>query len=942
MRFFPAWFHCLSFGISILSSFIGLRQAIGKEPKTPPPVDFVRDIEPILRNRCIECHGSSKQKGGLRLDRRADALKGGDSGRLVVAKNPDQSVIFQRITHKDDELRMPAKGEKLGDDQIASVRRWIEEGAVWPKEDGIDPRKKHWAFQPVVRPGVPTVKNRRWPGNAIDSFILARLEKEKLSPSPEADRLTLIRRLKFDLLGLPPSPREVDAFLKDNDAGAYEKLVDRYLASPQFGERWARHWLDVVRFAESDGFETNQPRANAWPYRDYVIRAFNEDKPFDRFIVEQLAGDGLGEDAATGFLVAGGADRVKSPDINLTLQQRADELHDMISTTGSAFLGLTVGCARCHNHKFDPISQVDYYGMKAMLSGVQHGERPMRTGDPAERQKQTEAIRKQLETIEQQLVEFELLASVRREGHKKGTGLRPAVNARRNVERFAPVEARFVRMVIEQTTGAEPCIDELEVFTAEPGARNIALANLGTKATASSNLPGHAIHKIEHVNDGRYGNSRSWISNQSGQGWIQLEFPKPVKINRIIWGRDREGKFPDRLPTRYRFEVAIEAGKWMTVASSADRLVGMGSIPELTGSNLNDADKARFKQLNEKRLQLEAKLAELSRSPLVYAGQFTSPEPVYRLHRGEVMQKRELISPQALSEFGAKLQLSERIPDQDRRLALAKWMVDPKHPLTARVIVNRLWQHHFGTGIIDTPSDCGLNGSKPTHPELLDYLAAELIEHSWKLKAIHKQIVMSATYRQASKSTQLGLSVDGSTRLLWRYPPRRLEAEAIRDSILFVSGKLDTRMGGPGFDLFEPNTNYVKVYTPKKEFGPAEFRRMIYQSKPRMQLDNIFGTFDCPDAGQIAPKRTRSTTPLQALSLLNSPFLMQQAKFLSERIASEVGTDVEAQVQRAFLLAFQREPTKEELKAGTSFASDHGLTALCRALLNANEFIYVY
>jgi hypothetical protein len=802
--------------------------------------------------------------------------------------------------------------------------------------DDLTP-KDHWAFRPVTRPAVSQIANLKFEiRNPIDRFIQARLAKEGLKPSPEADRATLIRRLKFDLLGLPPTPEEIDAFVSDPTADAYERLVERYLASPQFGERWARHWLDVVHFAESHGFEMNQPRPNAWPYRDYVIRAFNEDRPYDRFVREQLAGDALGADEATGFLVAGPWDQVKSPDPALTAQQRADELHDIVSTTGSTFLGLTVGCARCHNHKFDPIPMKDYYGLVAVFAGVQHGDRPLRSADSERRRKEADDLRRQVAAVGADLQGLEPLANP-----KGPAGRRPPVNARLNVERFSPVKARFVRFVVEATNNLEPCLDELEVFTSGPESRNVALASSGGKATSSGNFSAApAIHRLEHINDGRYGNSRSWISSEVGRGWVQVELKEPAVIDRVVWARDREGVYADRLPTRYRIEVAAEPGSWTVVAASDDRLPP-GSASSAVPAGLDEKDRAEWKRLVARRADLERRLGELERAGLVYAGRFTAPEPTRRLQRGDATQPREVVAPAALSEFGPPLKLAGDAPEQQRRLALAKWVTDPRHPLTARVMVNRLWQYHFGEGIVPTPSDFGRNGGKPSHPELLDWLADDFVAHGWGLKHVHRRIVLSATYRQASAARADGLAADAQDRLLWRYPPRRLEAEPLRDAVLAVTGKLDLRMGGPGFDLFEPNTNYVKVYTPKKEFGPAEWRRMVYQNKPRMQLDDTFGPFDCPDAGQIAPKRNTSTTALQALALMNGRFVVQQADLFAERLRREAGDDPAAQARRGFRLAFGREPTAEESAAAVKVIRAHGAATFCRALLNANEFLWL-
>ena len=806
-------------------------------------------------------------------------------------------------------------------------------------------RAEHWSFQPVQRPVLPSIRGVTHP---IDAFIRAKLAENKLSPSAEADRRTLIRRLSFDLVGLPSTPEEVRAFEGDKSSDAYTRLVEKLLASPRHGERWARHWLDVVRFAETTGFEVNTPRPNAWPYRDYIIRSFNEDKPYDRFITEQLAGDALGEDAATGFLVAGPDDKVKSPDPVLTANQRADELHDIVSTAGSAFLGLTVGCARCHDHKFDPIPQADYYAIKAVFEGVQHGERKMRTPDAEVKEKELADARAKLAEVERRLEELEPLAQP---GEVDTNRLRAPVHPRRNVERFSPVTARKLRFTVAKTTDAEPCLDELEVYSDAPQSRNIALASAGVKARASSVYPNSDIHRLEHLNDGKHGNSRSWISNERGKGWVELEFPGAVTINRIIWGRDREQKYSDRLALDYWIEVAVLSNDWRVVASSVDRMPYVAerkSAPVRVVAGLSPADAAVARELSAERAALEARIAVLLQAPMIYGGSFApQPEATHRLHRGDPMQKREPIAPGALGIIPVKYSPGENTApaltiNQLRRLALARWITDPSNPLTARVMVNRLWQYHFGEGLVSTPSDLGVNGARPTHPELLDWLASEFIAHGWSVKHIHRLIVTSATYRQSSAGRKDGLAVDAGSRLLWRYPPRRLEAEPLRDAILAISGKLDLTMGGPGFSFFEPNDNYVRAYTPRREWSPDTFRRMIYGTVVRQRPDGVFGAFDCPDGGQIAPRRSRSTTPLQALNLLNSSFMMQQAGFFAQRLEREVGQGTDAQVRRAFALAFQRAPQNAELAAAVSLIREQGLPAFCRALFNANEFAYVF
>ncbi|HLQ43159.1 MAG TPA: DUF1549 domain-containing protein, partial [Planctomycetaceae bacterium] len=948
-------------------------------------IDFATDIQPLLAKKCVSCHGPEKQKAGLRLDRKGAALKGGDDlGPAIVPGKSRESPLFRVVAGLEEGLEMPAEGEKLTAAEIELLKRWIDSGAEWP-DDGSekdDVLKTHWAFRPLVRPMMPSAellsgtalaagRSAKPPvasaipltstsQNPVDAFIIARLKREGLRPSPEADRRTLIRRLKFDLLGLPPSPEEVEEFVADSREDAYERLVERYLASPHFGERWARHWLDVVRFAESHGFEMNQPRPNAWPYRDYVIRSFNEDQPYDQFVFEQLAGDSAGADEAMGFVVGGPWDQVKSPDIGLTLQQRADELHDMVSTTGSVFLGLTVGCARCHNHKFDPISQLDYYGMKACFAGVQHGERPLRTsgtnrGQPGKADLQT--IREQLAAIETEIIRLDPQAK------RSGVVF---------VEGFAATRAKFIRMTIHATNSAEPCIDELEIFTTGEKPENVALASRGTKAKASSSLPGFAIHKLEHINDGRYGNSFSWISNEPGRGWVELELPQDFEIDRIVWSRDREpAQYKDRTAKEYVIEVSMDGVAWKFVAGSPDRfptINGTDGTKRTNGTNKSHNDgalslenKARVEQLTAQRAALQKALSELTAAPMSYSGKLMPPEETFRLHRGDPLQQREPVGPAGLASFGSTWRLDLNAAEAQRRVQLAKWITDPTNPLTARVIVNRIWHYHFGSGLVDTPSDFGLNGGKPTHPELLDWLATDFVgqletrnpksetdnsplatRHS-SLKRLHRLIVLSASYRQASTPRDDGLAADAGSRLLWRFPPRRLEAEVLRDAILATSGWLDRRMNGPGFDLFEPNANYVRVFNSKQEFSPAtDFRRMVYAHKHRLQLDDTFGAFDCPDAGQVAPKRNSSNTPLQALNLLNSRFIVQQSALFAERIRCDAGPEVGAQATRAFQVAFGRRPSADECAWAEDFIREHGLEALCRALFNANEFLFVF
>ena len=810
----------------------------------------------------------------------------------------------------------------MSNSEIEALSLWI--GSAKGKETS-DERLGHWSFQPLKKAAPPARKDGAKFGNPIDSFVLSKLQQSGLTPSAPADRRTLLRRLYLDLTGLSPSPDELDSFAIDKDPQAYKKRVELLLASPRHAERWARHWLDTVRFAESNGFETNTNRPNAWPYRDWVIKSFWNDLPYDEFVMKQIAGDVLGAPEATGFLVGGPWDQVKSPDPVLTAQQRADELHDMVGTTGSAFMGLTLGCARCHNHKFDPISQVDYHAVTAAIAGTRHGEAAMPPTDTA--RPRLEALRRERTSLELSLVSLEARA-------------RPAVSHLANTDSFKAVPARYVRMTITRSSGAEPCIDEFEVF--DVNGKNIAQ---GSAVTVSGTLAGFAIHQAKHLVDGVYGNDHSWISNQANAGSLMIDLGVLATIKEVRWSRDRSGNartFTDRVPEQYTIEVSTDSQKWQTVASSVDRLPrGRKPTGQQAGPPLTSAEIAVLEKINKQIQIITDEEKTLTGGARVYAGTFTDPGPLRRFNRGDPTQPQEVVTAGVIKALmGSTTIEMASISEPQRRLALARWIASPNNPLTARVIVNRLWQHHFGEGLVSTSSDFGRNGAAPSHPELLDFLASQLIANKWSLRSIHSMIVTSATYQQSSDIKPESMAKDAGNRLLWRYQPRRLEAEAIRDGILSVSGNLDLTMFGPGFDLFEPNSNYVKVYTPKKTFGPAEWRRMIYQSKPRMQLDDIFGNFDCPDAGQIAPKRSRSITPLQALALLNSPFMAHQSDLLAKRLEREA-PDSSSRINRLFQLINGRDPENDEKEGALDLVNHSGLPSLCRAMLNSSEWLFI-
>jgi hypothetical protein len=1029
-----------------------------------------------------------------------------------------------------------------------------------------------WSFRPLARPPVPEGSGS-WGASPVDCFILEQLRAAGLEPSPAASRAHLVRRLHLDLLGLPPAPEEVARFAADERPDAWERLVERALASPRFGERWGRHWLDAVRFAESDGFETNHERPDAWRYRDWVVDALNADHAYDRFVFEQIAGDS----AATGFLVGGPRDIVSSPDPVLTAMQRQDELADIINTTGTAFLGLTLGCARCHDHKFDPVPQADYYALQAVFAGVRHGSRPLPAADQREREEEARALEARASSLRAELEEREeregrerqegqegqetwserrtlilddedlepeasparpaeraphvvllrppaghgtnpagaergrrddaggggrlpnlsrgrytwwksapgadLIAYLPRpagrfrlwlswgagfrthtrdarylldldgdpatrgdqrpiatideqrfaggEGEPAGEPLwsgleeagahdlalesaimlragesgtavtadaivierapaaeggvpralphlRARVSAKRNEERVPPAPVRFVRFTSFATHGGlEPAIDELEIWSGGPSgpggatgadgvpgpARNLALAALGARARSSGDYAGDPKHRLEHVHDGLHGNGRSWISSERGRGWVEIELAEPALIERIVWGRDREETYTDRLAVRYAIDLSLDGAAWRRLASSDDRApyeIPAGGDLALRLAHLSPEEAARGREVIEEVARLEARRDALLAPPAGYAGRFEEPGPTHLLHRGEPLAKREAIAPGAVSALGT-LALPGDTPEGERRAALARWIVGSGSSLAARVVVNRIWQHHFGAGIVPTPSDFGANGIPPSHPELLDWLATELIRSGWSLKHVHRLILLSSTYRQASAPRERALAADADARLLWRFPPRRLEAEAIRDGILSVSGALDLAMGGPSFSVFEPNANYARHWLAREDaLGPGEWRRSLYSLGLRMERDGVFGSFDAPDGGQVSPRRNRSTTPVQALNLFNSAFVSRQAEIFAARLEREAmalraagdaggagGTrsghagDAAWRVRRAFLLALAREPEREESAAALALVEAHGLAALCRALFNANELLFV-
>ena len=913
--------------------------------------DFVRDVRPILERRCLSCHSGEQPKGGLRLDVKASAFAGGDGyGPAILPGKPDESPLIRLVRGVDSDPRMPPVESGLAavpEAELATLVAWIRAGGSWP--DGVDTarvadRMDHWAYKPVVRPPLPAVRETGWPRNEIDRFLLARLESEGLAPTAEADRRTWIRRVFLDLHGLPPSPEAVDRFLADATANAFERVVDELLASPRYAERYAQHWLDVVRYADTHGYEVNTERPNAWPYRDWCIAAFQADLPYDRFVREQIAGGPPGTEASTGFLVTAavllpgqiGQDEASKR------AARQDALADIVINVSDAILGLTVGCARCHDHKFDPISSRDYYSLQAFFAGVEYGERMLETPEAVALRAEHDAARGRLEAIDRELPHIQPLA---RAGH-----VRPMLTAAFNVDRFAAVRAKRLRFTVLDTNSLEPCIDELEVLD-EQG-RNVALASAGAVPSASGSRVSAKVHELAHINDGSYGNKSSWMADTRRDAWVMLEFPEEVTIDRVVWGRDRTKAFTDRLAVAYRIEVcgAGDGAPWTTVADATDRLP-FGDKPadgrEVTG--LSPEDAAALAALEAEKKRLEQRVQAAVRDMRVFAGSFQTPHAVHLLHRGDPEQPREELAPRSPESFGRVLPQalpSPDAPERARREAVAGWLTDPANPLPARVMANRIWQWHFGTGLVDTPNDLGRNGSKPTHPELLDWLASEFVAGGWSIKHLHRLIVLSAAYRQGDAASAAGLAADADCRLLWRFPPRRLEAETIRDAMLAASGRLNLTMGGRGFDLFRSRGG-LSGFPPVEHFEAGGLRRMIYAHRIRMEKDDVFGAFDCPDAGQSMARRRQSTTAIQALNLFNSPFTLDEAAAFAARVESEVPADADGadplprRVARMFEIAFSRPPEAAEKAAAEEVARGHGLPTLARVIFNTNEFLFL-
>ena len=891
---------------------------------------FEDDILPLLEDYCIDCHGPDKSKSGFRVDRRVHLLKGGDSGlSAVIPAKPNKSYMIEVIKSDDPEIGMPPKGGKLFDDEVELLEQWIAEGAVWPGQmkDKIEEGTDHWAFQSIDRPTIPKKSK-----NPIDSFIDRRLKVEGIPANKKTDPLSLIRRASVVLTGLPPQPSRVADFLSDykkNPEQAYTVLVDELLASPHFGERWAQHWLDVIRWAETNGSESNLYRKLAWVYRDYVIRAFNQDLPYDEFVKQQLAGDGMGVGEALGFLVAGPhvPAATVGQEASAIRQARADRMDEIMQTVGASMLGVTMSCARCHNHKFDPISIQDYYSMTAVFQDIEFGSRFPEFSQTHPRKAKANEI-------------WRGVAENRNKIRNKTPTWEEDWGGYKEIH-WKPIEVVGLRL---NFWSGYVGLDEVEIFGLPSENFNLARATNGTKVrTDLAFAQQRDRFPVFRVIDGKYGTQRwqaSYNKQKKQNPWLEFTFERPVKVGRLRMSSNREYYYEtDYLEQKNKFNfdqflvnVKLVDGTWKEIAS----------IQEIR--DFNKREKSVGDAVGEIN-HLAYKLSEEGPRPS-FVGSFIEPKITRVLHRGSPENPRDIVPPAAPKILSGELEVDNEDSGRARRAEFAEWMVNENNPLTARVMSNRIWQHVFGAGLVVTGGDFGRAGAPPSHPELLDWIAAEFSNPSrpeatsWSMKELIRLFVTSDAFKRSNQPSDVGLEKDATGSLLWRFPPRRVEAEVIRDGILLASGKLNREMGGRSYRIHNVKKTYAQ-WEVVNNFGPETWRRMIYQERMRRVDDQIFTAFDFPDCGQVRSKRPVSTTPLQALNLMNSDFVVDQAIHLAKRAQNESKGNLKTSVIRAFELIFSRKPRTEELNASLKIAKDRGLEIVCRALMNSNEFAFL-
>ena len=1037
-----------------------------------PRIDFIKDVQPLFQRACLPCHGPDKQKGDYRLDVRETALSGGESyAPNIVSGKSDKSPLLGFVRGTGD-LVMPPEGQRLSADEIEVLRAWIDQGAHWPDEVAGQKRDKSdlWSLKPLVRPAIPGQPNQgRQPNqtSAIDAFIRSKLAEHNFSPSPQADRRTLIRRVSFDLIGLPPTPEEVDNFVSDDDPQAYIKLVDRLLESPRYGERWARHWLDLAHFAETHGHDQDRIREHAWPYRDYLIRSFNSDAPYSRFVQEQVAADVLfPEDsaatAALGFLAAGPWDESSLRDIREDTIDRQIARYldrdDMLATVMNNLCSVTVQCARCHDHKFDPISQRDYYSLQAVFSGVERANRRYDVDSAVYRQRSTLLQRQR--NLEQRSADE--LARLMSDDVQQAVMLweqnLPHQTGRwqlANIESFASSDGAMLTQLSDGSIlsgGPRPDKDTVTILTAplesilgrsphqtpetnENRARISRISAIQLEVLTDESLPRSGpgrqdngnLHLSEFevyvdghdkpiglVNPTADFNQNGWeiaksidqiestawgIDPQEGSAHRAVfELKEPLQWAKTETDQSVPAEKASEQPgpqTRLRFVLKQLHGRGhligrmrISVTDSTPPIrvdampAAITSILATAQSQRSDAQRrelAIFQQLDE----VNRALSTLPAPSLVYAAAADfepdgsmrpppGPRPIHVLHRGDIRQPREEATPGALAcitAVPARFTIPAGAPESARRAALARWLTDKDNPLPWRSIVNRVWHHHFGRALVGTLNDFGHMGETPTHPELLDWLAAEFRDGGQSLKQLHRLILTSETYRQQvdpprtinneppgdPSTTDPRRVLDADNKLLWRMNRTRLDAESIRDSVLAISGRLDLRMGGPSdrqFDLqpgihVTPRVDYGK-FDPSGDLGR---RRSIYRFLFRTLPDPFMESLDCPSGDQIIPSRSNSVTVQQALALWNDVFISQHCEHIAGRIESDIARQsnttppsqvtANERIERAFRLILGRNPSQTEIADVKEFTNRHGMANLCRLLLNSNEFLFV-
>ena len=944
------------------------------------PVDFSRDIQPILARRCYACHGPDAQEAGLRLDDAAAAVAELASGaRAIVPGEVAASTILERIVAEDPDVRMPPEGARLAPSQVATIRTWIDQGAEW---------KEHWAFRPPVRPDVPpidaaahpaVVADAEAPPTPIDAFILRGLARKGLPAPALADRRTLLRRATYDLTGLPPSEAEMEDFLADGSPGAWERVVDRLLASPHYGEKWGRHWLDLVRYADTTSFERDGDKPHAWRYRDWVIRAFNDDKPFDRFAVEQIAGDeleGAGPDqfVATGYYRLGLWDDEPAD----RLQARYDWLDDIVATTGQTFLGLTINCARCHDHKIDPLPQRDYYGLLSffmnvtpMGNGGDAIERPL-FADAGAKRAYEEAVADLARRRDAAQAEVTALETRFREQYEK-----------RSADGVATSDLDDLRFRFYRDTWQRlPDFDDLKAEEEGPVPGN--LLDIGVAPSLRPHAFGYVFtgflkvpaagdydFSLDSDDGSRLTLGENVILEYDGihgvgsprTATVRLEagripfrvdyFQGPVGDKGLVlsWKPSGGESRPLSAPPRARGRKAA-AELVATIRAEGPRILGA------EGFRAWEKAMAALEALKGEQVPVEKGLVVTEHGP-------TSPD-TFVLYRGNPHAETK---PENRVEPSFPAVLRAPAPaiappapgatSTGRRTALARWIASKENPLTARVLANRVWQHHFGRGIVRSTSNFGLAGDPPTHPELLDWLAAELVDGGWRLKSLHRKIMLSRAYRAASAANPEGLAADPLNDSFWRFDMRRLTAEEIRDAIHVASGAFNPRMYGPGVTVDIPAAVLATQSQPGKGWGKVseeeQARRAVYIKVKRSLVTPILADFDLADTDSPCPVRFVTTQPTQALGMMNGEFLQKQAKVFAARVRAEAGgrdaADVAAEIRRAYALALVRDASDDEVARGVALVDrledadgvgpGRALELFCLMLLNTNEFVYV-